>query len=224
VRRALQGGFEDSAGPWAILAAAVALMMREATKALLPVIQRRMQRREVEASKRGYEALANLWDTLEGMRHATGASRVLVLISGNGGDRTRPGVDVGVTAAYVTVGVGVRNVRRQFRSWPPDQPYTKLLARIAKSDGQVLELVTDHLETGALRDLYEVDGFVGSLVSLVTHIPQKRWMVYVSACFSPDVASAEGADLIVDAIQRDAFRGGVNQLKEIFNDSWEILL
>lgn len=217
---ALLKNADPQAGAWAIVAGGLAWAIRE----LVPVLKKRWQRKEVEATKRAYRAQAEVWEALERGRHEARAARTLLIVSSNGGGRPDPPSDVRVSIRFCTVGEGVRQIREQFENWPPDAQYARLLADVAGAVHRPVELVTSEMKPGALRDLYEADGFVGAHVYLAAHLPEKRWMTFVSICNAVGEVPVENARLVLSAERRAAEQAMVSRVRAILEESWESVL
>ena len=191
---------------------------------------RRVQRGEAEATRRGYEGMQRVLDTLEGARRSAGASRAMFLVARNNGGVPKPGCEVKVSIRYEVASDSTRLIHAQWQDWLADGPYLKLLTDIASDKGSGVMLSTEHLKPGSLRNLYESDDHVGSIVPLVGHVCEGHWMAYLSFNFrARDEAGGTGVEVAPDGtieptvMQREIVVGAARTIRHILSEYHNVM-
>lgn len=114
--------------------------------------------------------------------------RFLLIRSHNGGDRPSIGKPQKVTIEYEDVATTERRIREEFQSRVVDPNYTlHILTPIANEEMHIIHVSS--LEEGSmLRDLYEADRVVATLLGQVIIDPEKQetWFIAINVSEWPD--------------------------------------
>ena len=172
-----------------------------------------LKRREhLKRARRGDRTLVALEDVAEAFspdgEHVVlvgidGAVRVLLLRTENGGGIPGPERQVYSSAIHEVHAKGTEPVRERWQRIPVDESYAALIGQVVR-EGKV-NLVTDEMPAGSLRDLYEAHGIARAYVRAIS--ADEGGFTYLSInCSTPGEKSAT---------ERERMRGGVAQLRRI---------
>jgi len=121
---------------------------------------RRRSREEASRASRIRSIWSRMIDTTNTLRHAvqkSGACRVLIIKSENNGGVPSMSNPTAVTVLYDATDGKTRSLAGKWNKVRPDHQYSELLGRLTAQDSGV-HLVTEAMESGDLKTLYEADG------------------------------------------------------------------
>lgn len=118
------------------------------------------------------------------------AQRVLVLYARNSGTPWDPQAPVKISCVLQTVIPGNRDTFERWQDWSCDSWYRAMLSQMMVAnevDQTGVRLQTDMNVQGVLKDAYEAQGTVSSVVFEVLKVPDEYGVLYVSLNFdSPE--------------------------------------
>jgi hypothetical protein len=149
------------------------------------------------------EAVSSIHDELERCRNRTGASRVVLLKSEDGGGVPSADRAVRTTAMYDSVEDPLPAMARGWVAVPADGSYAQVLAQLVRS-GQVPVLTADLPEGSPLRDKYEAEGVARALFQLVG--ASRKAVFYLVGDYTAEAA--------VGAADRDNLRAAAGRVHQ----------
>lgn len=176
---------------------------------ILPWARDLLSRRQAGQHFDMIEANARLQGAMRKLRLETGAVRVLLLRSTNGGGIPDVGSSAWVEVVRESLGDEEDESLLDFKG-PTDEVYCNLLRAISKS--RVVELQTEDLAHSRLRTKYVADRIVRSYVFLVAIKPQSA-TYYISVNLR-----AEGIEKVDDVVRRAHIDDAIETIKDFFRD------
>lgn len=155
-------------------------------------------------------AHARIYPILNQMLNETGACRVAMLKTTNGGGIPKPGSTLRSSVIAEVYGKDAEAVACSWQEQLVDADYVKMLSRLVMA-GRTFVITSELDEDSMLGQLYQSMGIVFSKVMLIETLPEM--MIYVSLNFT----TGEPASITPD--QREAARAGANQLAQVFERS-----
>lgn len=152
-------------------------------------------------------AYAKIYPVLTAMLYETGAARVVLLKTTNGGGIPKPGSTLRSSALAEVVNHDIEQVAQVWQNQLVDRDYVHMLSKLHLRS-RTFMVTQDLDEDSLLRNLYKANGIAFSKILLVSVQPEM--MIYVSVNFK------EGTPEVLTAEQREAARAGTNKLKQIF--------
>ncbi|GJM44966.1 MAG: hypothetical protein DHS20C21_18080 [Gemmatimonadota bacterium] len=184
---------------WVKLLTALAGAGGLGTVAVKSILSWRKSREQVRIRR----VWASVVDTSNALRAAVnrcGCCRVLLIESTNGGGVPGPTNPAKVTVLYDATDGKTRSIAGKWVEVKPDHQYSELLRDLSLDDG-VVHLVTEDLEPGDLKTLYQADEVEQSYVYRLA--ATEREMIYVSYNFPHN---EELSPKQVDAIRETRLR------------------
>ncbi len=164
--------------------------------------------RKPEPIARTVIAYAKIYPILTTMLHETGADRVALLKTTNGGGIPRPGSTLRSSVLAEVLGDKIDAIAHTWQEQLLDRDYVHMLSKLI-GRGCTYTITEDLDDDSMLRILYEGNGIAFSKVVLIDTLPEM--LIYVSVNF------AEGTPETLTAEQREGARAGANQLKQVLN-------
>lgn len=165
---------------------------------------KRRDKREKEGFREGLEQIHEVYAAMYTVLHETPASRVMVLRAENNGTVPRAGCELFGTVIYEVTDGELPSRRESFVRQRLDGPYVSMLNDVAREEQ--IRLVTDDMDSGLLRDLYESDGVAAADVMSLNIEPGE--FMYLSMQYALDEE--------LDAGARDAIRACLTKIRLIF--------
>lgn len=177
---------------------------------LIAWIRSYRERRARKVTTRGFEAIGRVHALMNLLMADTKANRVLVLKAENGGGVPAPGRQIQSSVLYE---IRDRRMKSNIRRWqkrPLDGPYADILSDVLR-DGHA-RVVTDELETGVLRDIYEAEEIAWAEVYLLLTTGSAVFYLSLNHLEADEPTPAE----------RELTRSAVNEIGQLIKEGLAI--
>jgi len=123
-------------------------------------------------SKEAFTDISLIYEAMQDIIANTSINRVLILSTHNDGQEIKPGTKLYGSVLYETVTTPFTSVKANYQNIPLDAAYVQILVELMTS-GYVVT-VTDTMQKGVLKDLYEKEGVKFSKVYYLTDNKRKK--------------------------------------------------
>lgn len=171
-------------------------------------IQRRKKKDDEEiVFTKIFEAVHDIYYTLLVMLRKSVCHRILILKTTNGGGRPTLTGKLYGSVIYEAFETPLTSNKNNWQNQLLDNSYLELLFEMNKSG--FLNVKTEELPEGILKDVYTNDGIVQSWIFKITE--RENEYIYLSANFIKETK--------YNSRNRELFRTGLNKLRNIFNEN-----
>lgn len=145
--------------------------------------------------------------------NTSGASRVTIMKTSNGGGKPKVGALLHSNIVYEMYSKGFRPAKDRWNNEELEQDVVQILCEMLMSDDEYVQKNTDELTQGSLTDLYHADG-VNSF-RFIKIAEKEKSLIFLTLEYKEK-------DVNLTASERDAIRFHSGEIKTIFKKSGDV--